>query len=312
MPQIRANGIQIEYEEFGERAAPAILLIMGLGCQLIHWPDDLCHSLAGAGYRVIRYDNRDAGLSSKLDHADRVKLIRAGILSTFRLPVKAAYTLDDMAQDALGLMDALKLPRAHVVGVSMGGMIAQLIAIHHPDRMLSLTSIMSNSGNPLLPGPSLRIRLRMIKRPSRLDRESLIRHSMQTWRMIGSPGYPQEESALRAKVERAYDRCVHARGLARQTVAILASRNRAPLLKRIVAPTLIIHGKEDPLVPVAAAYELARHIPGARLEIIPGMGHDLPPALVPRLAQLILGNVKNGGDANSKNAGVVQRRRATS
>jgi pimeloyl-ACP methyl ester carboxylesterase len=291
MPQVRANGLHLEYESFGDPAHPPVLLIMGLGAQLLLWPEDFCRALADAGYRVIRFDNRDVGLSSKLEHAGRPRLMRAAIASTLRLPVRAPYTLDDMAHDTLGLMDGLGLARAHVVGCSMGGMIAQILAARHAERVGSLTLIMTSSGNPRLPGPSLKIRLRLVKRPQRLDRESLIRHSMETWRLIGSPQYPAEESALREKVERSFNRSLYPQGLARQTLAILASPSRVPLLRRIAAPTLILHGREDPLVPVAAAHDLAQHIRHARLEVTPGMGQDLPPPLLPRLARRILEHV---------------------
>lgn len=305
MPSISANGLRIEYETFGDPASPALLLIMGLGGQLIQWPDEFCAALADAGHYVIRYDNRDVGLSTRLGHVGKPKLMRAGVLSTLRLPVRAPYKLDDMATDALGLLDALGIRRAHIVGISMGGMIAQILAARHAERVISLVSIMSSSGNPRLPGPSWRIKLRMVRRPERLDRESIIAHSMQTWRLIGSPAYPIDTAALRAKVERAYDRASYPQGLARQTLAILASGSRVPLLRHIVAPTLIIHGDRDPLVPVAAAADLVRHIPGARAEIIKGMGHDLPPVLLPRLQGLIVDHV-----AKAKPAASARKRRA--
>lgn len=308
MPQIRANGIHLEYESFGDPGAPAILLIMGLAGQLIHWPDDFCQALVQAGYRVIRYDNRDVGLSTKLDHLGKPKVMRAGLAGMLGLPVKAPYKLDDMARDAVGLLDALQLKTAHVVGASMGGMIGQIVAAKYPERLRSFTCIMSSSGNPRLPKASLRLQLRLAKRPARLDRDSLVAHSMQTWRMIGSPGYRIEDAALRANVERAYDRAYHPPGLARQTVAIIASGSRVPLLRRITAPTLIIHGVEDPLVPVAAAHDLARHIPDVRLELIPGMGHDLPPPLISKIAQLILQHVQGAEQAQPKAAARHWRR----
>jgi pimeloyl-ACP methyl ester carboxylesterase len=291
MPQVRANGLNLEYESFGEPRDPAILLVMGLGAQLVLWPDALCQALAGAGYRVIRFDNRDVGLSTKLEHPRRPKLVRAAIAARLGLKVKAPYTLNDMAQDAVGLLDALNVPRAHVVGASMGGMIAQILAARHEPRVKSLVSIMSTSGNPRLPQARLDLQLRLVRRPAGSDREALIEHSMETWRLIGSPHYPPSEQELRAKVERSYDRSSYRHGLARQTLAIIASGSRVPLLRRIQAPTLVIHGEEDPLVPVAAAYDLARHIPGARLEIVEGMGHDLPPALIPTFSRMILQHV---------------------
>ncbi len=291
MPQVRANGLNLEYESFGSDRDPAILLIMGLGAQLVLWPDELCRTLAEAGNRVIRFDNRDVGLSTKLEHPRRPKLVRAALAARLGLKVRAQYTLDDMAQDAVGLLGALDVKAAHVVGASMGGMIAQILAAQYPQLVHSLTLIMSTSGNPRLPGPRLELQLRLVRRPPGNDRETLIRHSMQTWRLIGSPHYPPDEPTLRAKVERSYDRSSYRHGLARQTLAIIASGSRVPLLKRINAPTLVIHGEEDPLVPVAAAHALVRHIPGARLQIIEGMGHDLPPAVLPTFSRLILGHV---------------------
>ena len=291
MPQVRANGINIEYETFGNPAHPPMLLIMGLGAQLLLWPEEFCEALADAGYYVIRYDNRDIGLSSKMEHAGRVKLMRSAMASMLRLPVKAPYTLDDMARDAEGLLDALQIKRAHVVGASMGGMIAQILAAKHADRVQSFVCIMSTSGNPRLPGPSMKLRMRLVKRPPLLDRESLISYSMETWRLIGSPDYPAETEFLRAKVERSYDRSHYPQGLARQTLAIIASGSRVHLLHRITAPTLVIHGQEDPLVPVAAAHDLVKHIPHARLEIIPGMGHDMPPPVLRHMTRMILEHV---------------------
>jgi pimeloyl-ACP methyl ester carboxylesterase len=309
MPQISANGLQFEYESFGDAKAPALLLIMGLGGQMIQWPDEFCEGLARAGYHVIRFDNRDVGLSTRLGHVGKPKLMRAGLLSMLRLPVRAPYTLNDMAEDAIGLLDALKIKTAHVVGISMGGMIGQILAAKHGARVRSLVSIMSSSGNPRLPGPSLKLKLRMVKRPQQLDRESLIQHSMQTWRLIGSPAYPAEPAVLRGKVERAFDRATYPQGLARQTLAILASGSRVPLLRRIHAPTLIIHGDQDPLVPVAAAHDLARHIPGAQLEIIPGMGHDLPVELLPHLQRLILRHLKRTAAPLAKTKALRKRQK---
>jgi len=292
MPQIRANGIHLEYESFGNDTAPPIILIMGLGAQLILWPDEFCQALAAAGYRVIRFDNRDVGLSARMDHGPRGSLLHTAVRAALRLPVTVPYTLHDMAQDTVGLMDALSLRDAHVVGLSMGGMIGQIVAAHHAERVRSFTCIMSTSGNPRLPGPSLNLRLRLLKGPKQRDRESLIRFSMETWRLIGSPKFAPDEQVLRGKVERSHDRGYNPAGLARQTAAIIASGSRVPLLKRITAPTLVIHGEDDPLVPVAAANDLARHIPGARVEVIAGMGHDLPPALLPRITQLVLAHVQ--------------------
>lgn len=288
MPQAQANGIQLEYETFGKPSDPALLLIMGLGGQLTLWPDGLCQRLARGGYYVIRYDNRDVGLSSKIDGAGKPDLKRAALRFLLRLPLKAGYTLEDMAADAIGLLDVLGIGKAHVVGLSMGGMIGQILAANHGARLLSFTAIMTSSGNRGLPQPSLKLRLRLTRRPKSVTRESLIRHSMDTWRLIGSPGYPTPDAELRAMVERDQARCLYPRGMARQTLAIMAAPSRVPLLKRIKAPTLVIHGLADPLVPVAAGRELGRLIPGARLELIEGMGHDLPTPLLERIGRLIL------------------------
>lgn len=293
MPQIPVNKIHLEYESFGDARAPVMLLIMGLGAQMIHWPDELCEALAQGGFRVIRYDNRDAGLSAKLDHLGKPKVLRAGLADLFRLPVRAPYTLHDMADDALHLLDALKIKSAHIVGASMGGMIGQILAATHPKRVRSFTCIMSTSGARGLPKAHWKLQLRLARRPTKLDRASMIEHSMQTWRIIGSPGYAIDDALLRQRVTRAYDRGFHPRGAARQLVAIIAGGSRKPLLSTIKAPTLVIHGEHDPLVPVAAAHHLAKHIAGARLEIIPGMGHDLPPALVGKLAKMIVRHASN-------------------
>jgi pimeloyl-ACP methyl ester carboxylesterase len=297
MPQVRANGINLEYEAFGDRGAPPLVLIMGLGGQLLLWPEEFCRALADAGHYVVRFDNRDIGLSTKLEQPRRPKLLGAAIAARLGLKVRAPYTLDDMAHDTVGLLDALQLERAHVVGASMGGMIAQIVAAKFPRRVDSLTLVMSTSGNPRLPGPRLELQLRLVRRPPAEDRETLIRHSMQTWRLIGSPQYPPDEDILRAKVERSYDRSSYRHGLARQTLAIIASGSRVPLLRRIEAPTLVIHGAEDPLVPVAARHDLARHISGARLSIIPGMGHDLPAPLLPTFSRLILQHAREAEHA---------------
>jgi pimeloyl-ACP methyl ester carboxylesterase len=300
MPRIQANGIEIEAESFGRDQDPAILLIMGLGGQMVLWPDDFCARLADAGYRVVRFDNRDIGLSTKLDHLGKPPLLRNGIAHTLRLPVRAPYRLEDMALDTVGLLDALRIEQAHVVGVSMGGMIAQILAARHAARVASLTSIMSSSGHPALPGPRLDVRLRLMKRPARLDREGLIAHGMQTWRMIGSPGYPETEADLRDKVARQVERNVHPQGFVRQISAIMASGSRAPLLRQVRAPSLIVHGRQDPLVPVAAAHDLKKRLPHARLELIDGMGHDLPRALLPRIEQLILDHVAAARSASAR------------
>lgn len=302
MPRIASNGIELEYESLGADDAPVILLIMGLGCQLIHWPDSLCTALVTAGYRVIRYDNRDVGLSTRLDAAGLPDLVRLGIASRLRLPVRAPYTLDDLAEDARGLLDALGIAEAHMVGLSMGGMIAQLLAAKHPQRVTSLTLWMTHSGHRGLPQPSLKLQMRMIRRPDGRDREARVRHGVQTWQLLGSPAYPTPGPQLRARVEQYVDRAYYPRGVARQTAAILAARSRHPLLRALPMPVQIIHGEADPLVPVGAAHDLARQLPRARLHLIPGMGHDIPEPLVPKLAGLLVEHADAASTATSRRA----------
>ena len=271
MPSIHVNQVQLEYQCFGDRRDPAVLLIMGLGSQMVLWPEALCRRLAAAGYHVIRFDNRDVGLSSKLDHLGVPPLAWTALRGRLRLSTRVPYRLDDMAADAMGLLNALDIERAHVVGCSMGGMIAQLVAAHWPHRCLSLTALMTSSGNPELPGPSLALRLRMLRRRP-ADREAAIRHGMAFWRSVGGRDPVPSD----------------AEGVARQRAAILAAPSRVPLLRGIRLPSLVVHGSDDPLIPVAAAIDLARHLPQCRLEIIPGLGHELPESLVPEMAQMLL------------------------
>jgi len=288
MPTARANGIEIFYDEVGASDASVILLIMGLGTQMIAWPEAFCGRLADRGFRVIRFDNRDVGLSTKFDGAPRVD-ISAALLRVFMgRPVEAPYTLDDMAHDALGLMDALGIARAHIVGASMGGMIAQTLAGKYTDRARSLVSIMSSSGDPRLPQarPNAAAAL-TASRPPGSEREASIKFGMEIYRTIGSPGYPTPEIELRAKIERAFDRSYYPAGMARQLVAILASGSRVKLLEAMRVPTLVLHGEDDPLVPVAAGKDTAMRVPGAILKTIPGWGHDLPTALIPTLVEVI-------------------------
>lgn len=260
---------------------------MGLGMQLTAWPPELIEALAGAGYAPIVFDNRDVGLSTRFDAAGVPNLLKVSLAHALRLPIRAPYLLADMARDTLGLLDALGLQSAHVLGVSMGGMIAQLMAAEAPQRISSLTLIMSTSGARSLPGPTLRARRALLSRPRGRDIAALVEHGVGVWQTIGSPGYPADPAMLQARVERSIRRAYHPQGLARQLVAVAASGDRSALLGRIRAPTQVIHGRADPLVPLACGIDLARKIPGAQLETIDGMGHDLPAALAPRLAALV-------------------------
>jgi len=280
--------LHIEYESFGDPSHPAIVLIMGLGMQLMAWPDSFCQALVARGYRVIRFDNRDCGLSGRAPGKKRANLMLAMAASALGLPVRAPYTLDDMAGDTVGLMDKLGIARAHIVGASMGGMIAQVLAAKFPLRVLSLTSIMSTSGNRKVSKPTKPARKVLLARPANpKDPESVIEHLVEMFGVIGSPGYPSTREELRSRIGKSVRRAYDPAGVARQLLAIIASGDRRKLLRTIAAPTLVIHGADDPLVPLAAGRDTAQHIPGAKLEVIEGMGHDFPEALMPRLAQAI-------------------------
>jgi pimeloyl-ACP methyl ester carboxylesterase len=285
--KIRANGIDIEVEDTGadgrQAGRPVVLLVMGLGMQLVAWPPQLVQALVDAGYRVIRHDNRDIGLSQHFDHLGAPNIIWAALQHQLGFKPKSPYGLSDMALDALGVLDALKVQRAHVVGVSMGGMIAQHMALAAPDRLLSLTSIMSSSGARGLPEAAPEVRRVLMARPGK-DRAAIINHTVRLLRAIGSPGFPVEEALVRQRLGAALDRSWHPVGTQRQMVAIIADTGqRAPLLSRIQRPTLVLHGKADRLVPIACGEDTARRIPGARFVAIDGMGHDLPPGVVQRL-----------------------------
>lgn len=291
MTQIRANGLTLEYEDHGDPAAPPLLLVMGLGAQLTLWPLELVEALVARGFRVIRYDNRDIGLSQKMDGAKAPGFVRHMLMKRFGLNPRVPYTLADMAADGAGLLDALGIARAHVVGASMGGMIAQHLAFSHPEKVLSLTSVMSTTGNRRLPPAEKGAIAALTRRPASLDEEVLIAHGMTVGRAIGSAAYLDEER-LRASVTLNVRRSVYPEGLPRQLAAIIADGCRRERLATITAPTLVIHGEADPLVPLAGGQDTAAHIAGARLETIPNMGHDLPLPLVDTIADLIAGHAR--------------------
>jgi pimeloyl-ACP methyl ester carboxylesterase len=275
MPSVTANGIQIEYETFGERASPTLLLITGLGGQLIFWDEELCEHLAQRGHFVIRYDNRDVGLSSKLEEAGVPDVMRTiGALMQGEA-IKAPYTIEDMAEDAVGLLDALGIEKAHLCGMSMGGMIAQTVAIRHPRRISSLISIYSTTGNPDLPQPKPEA-MEFLLTPPPEGREANIEYTLKLYRTIAGSGFPFDEKWHRMMAVQAYDRAFYPQGVARQLAAILAQGNRKAALASISVPTLVIHGTDDPLVPVECGKDTAEAVPGAELKIIDGMGHDLP------------------------------------
>ncbi|MEO8926180.1 MAG: alpha/beta hydrolase [Caulobacteraceae bacterium] len=291
MPQIKANGLTLEYESRGDPAGEPILLIMGLGGQLTRWSTALTDKLAARGYRVIVFDNRDVGLSEKLDAAGAPDMgaVIAAVVAGQTAPV--AYVLGDMAADAVGLLDALGIARAHIVGVSMGGMVAQLVAADWPERTLSLTSVMSTTGNPDLPHATPEAMAVVNSRgpDPKLDLDGYLAHAVKGSRTIGSPAYPTNEAEVRGRILADYHRSFHPVGFLRQYAGIVASPDRRAKLAGVTAPTVVIHGEVDPLVPVEGGRDTAASIPGARLIVIPGMGHDLPAALYDTLVDAIVG-----------------------
>jgi proline iminopeptidase len=288
LPFIDTNGITLAYDTQGDPKHEPILLISGLGLQLIDWPAAFCKALADQGFYVIRFDNRDSGLSTKMDHFGKPDLALAFVKSMFYMPLLGGYTLYDMAKDAVGLLDGLGIEKAHIVGASMGGMIAQIIAATSPQRTRTLTSMMSTSGRPGLPGPTMAAHGALLSRPENPhDLNSVIDHFVSAFRTIGSPAYPTPDGVLRERVAASVQRCLCPTGTSRQLTAVVASGDRVALLSTVRAPALILHGTDDPLVPVACGRDTARWIPGALLHEIEGMGHDLPPALENELAELI-------------------------
>jgi pimeloyl-ACP methyl ester carboxylesterase len=282
MPQVRANGIDIEYESFGRESDPLILLIMGFGAQLIFWPDPLCEGLAAKEFRVVRFDNRDVGKSTHLagQPAPDPRALFAEVMAGRRPHVP--YSLDDMANDAVGLMGALGAERAHIVGASMGGMIAQLVAINHPSRTKSLTSIMSTTGRRDLPSGNPETLSALFRPPNSTSRDDLIDASILVQKALSGPGFPSSEAEMRVRAGRRTDYApFDMDGIARQSAALIVAQPRNALLKALRCPVLVMHGADDPVIPAAAAKDTAESIPGAELVIIPGMGHDFPPALVP-------------------------------
>ena len=291
--KVLVNGIKLELEDSASADSsqlhrPVVLLIMGLGLQLIEWPQALLQELQDAGYRVIRFDNRDSGLSSALDHLGKPKLTWSLLRFQMGLELHPGYTLADMAADALALLDALGIERAHVLGLSMGGMVAQRMAIAAPQRVLSLTSVMSSSGAKGLPGPAPHVLKAMMQRPGGDDEASVVAHTLQVLQAIASPAYPTPSEKVRQQISLAYQRSYRPLGIKRQMLAVMADSARAALLAQISSPTLVLHGRADPLVPFACAEDTARRIPGAKLLGIEGLGHDLPVQGVQRMLGALL------------------------
>ena len=281
--QIAANGIALEVEDHGSPGGEPLVLIMGLGMQLVAWHPGFVAMLVARGFRVIRFDNRDIGLSQRFDHLGLPNLALDSIRYALGMKVAAPYTVADMADDTAALLAAMGIASAHVCGASMGGMIAQQLAVRHPQRVKSLTLIMTSSGSRKLPGPSLKVRSALISRPADPKNvQSVIEHYVKLYRLIGSPDYPASDAWLHERLGQSVRRSHRPQGTARQMIAIAADGNRSKLLAQIRQPTQIIHGKADPLVPVEAGQDLAARIAGAEIDLIAGMGHDLPTPLWPR------------------------------
>ena len=292
MPQTTANGLSFEYESLGNPQDPVILLVMGLGVQMVLWPDEFCRMLVDKGFRVVRFDNRDIGLSTKLDHLGMPNIPREAIKYWLRLPLKSPYYIEDMAADTEALMDALGIARAHVVGASMGGMISQNLAARAPAKVASLTSMMSTTGARSLPSPRARAyKALLAPLPAPGDTEAAIIRMMKLLRAIGSLTYPSKEEYLRALCERHVRRSFNPAGASRQLLAIAASGDRTAVVRRIRAPTLVMHGDEDPLLLPACGKATLEAIRagGGRAELcaIRGQGHDFPVEVLPEMAERI-------------------------
>lgn len=282
--RVRANGLDIEVDVQGPENGEPLLLIMGLGMQLVAWPQAFVDLLVARGLRVIRFDNRDAGLSQGFDALGVPNMPVAALRYVLRMRVNAPYSVADMAADALGVLDALGIQQAHVCGASMGGMIAQHLAARHPERVRSLALMMTTSGSRRLPQARAHVQRALLSRPDGRDPAQVVAHLERLLHLIGSPGYRPEPEVFRARLRATVDRAWRPAGTARQLVAVVADGDRTPLLQRIHAPTVIIHGRDDPLVPPACGEDLAHRIAGARIDLVPDMGHDLPDALLPRFA----------------------------
>lgn len=278
--------MEIEYDTFGDPKAPALLLIMGLGAQMISWDEEFCQAIADRGFHVIRFDNRDVGLSTKLEDAGEPDL-----LSAFAGNPKPAYQLDDMADDAVGVLAALDIRAAHIVGASMGGFIGQLVAINHPERTLSLTSIMSGPGGTDSVPPTPEAAEVLMRVPPQ-TREGRIEHTIWIRQVLSGSGNPFEPEMERKRAERAHDRSNYLVGTGRQLVASLAALSRLQRLAQVKAPVLVVHGVDDPLIPVDNGRRVAAAIPGARLLEIEGMGHDLPERFWPQVIDAIVENAR--------------------
>lgn len=285
MPFARANGLTLDYETFGDPTGRPLLLIMGLSVQMIYWAEEFCRGLAERGHHVIRFDNRDTGRSTTFDGASPPSLLPALGRYFLHLEIPTVYTLEDMAADAIGLLDALGIDRAHVCGASMGGMIAQTLAIHHASRISSITSMMSSTGNRKIPLPRLKAFKVLLSKIPTDDRKAYIDYSLWFWESLGSPDYPFDQERIRACAAEAFDRGVSHDGMVRQLLAIMKSGDRGPALREVETPTLIVHGKEDPVMRVEGALDTARVLQNSKLMLFDGVGHDLPRAIWPEVIE---------------------------
>lgn len=291
MPFASSKGVDIHYDTRGESTNPTILLIHGLGTQKLGWNEEFCDYLVGQGFFVVRFDNRDVGESTILSDQKPPSLAWKIFLNKLGFKPSSPYSLADMAQDSISVLNVLNIKTAHVVGASMGGMIAQHLAANYPGRVLSLTSIMSSSGRRGIPWIDSSVMSVMGKKVDPADRNASIDYSMALWRAVASTAYPTPEATLKAFVSDSYERGYYPDGVARQFAAILADGDRSPLLKTIKQPTLVVHGDSDLMVHVEGGKDTARQIAGSRLEIIAGMGHDFPPELSTRIAKLVVEHV---------------------
>lgn len=294
MPKVRANGIELEYDAFGREDGEPLLLVMGLGSQMIHWDEGFCEGLASRGFHVLRFDNRDVGLSTKLGGEPAPPIPEMMERLGRGEPSGAPYSLSDMAADTAGLLEGLGLGSAHVLGASMGGMIAQLLALEQPERVRSVVSLMSTTGARDLPGPTPEAS-RVLTTPAPTEREAYVEHMVEVSRTIGSPGFAFDEARARERAGRAYDRGFHPAGVARQLAAILCTPSRREALRKLRRPAAVVHGAADPLIPVAAGRDTANAIPGAEWLEIPGMGHDLPVGVWERLQRAVARTARRAG-----------------
>jgi pimeloyl-ACP methyl ester carboxylesterase len=289
MPHVTANGIDLAYEIQGDDQAPPVLMIMGLGGQLTMWPDKLISDLVAGGYRVITFDNRDIGLSHQHHGEKTPPILRQILLRRLGIKLKTPYEIADMARDTIALIDALALDRVHLVGISMGGMIAQHVSSMAPERVTSLTAIMTSTGNPKLPRPSGQIMKAMIRRgPQPTAREDIISQSVANFGVIGTPGEDQNTNGMRDRITRSYDRNFNPAGVMRQMSAIVAAGDFRKHTRSIKAPTLVLHGSADPLVSIEGGRDIAKLVRGARFEVMDGMGHDVPPRFLPIVTKHML------------------------